>query len=493
MSISNENFYQIIFYCIYLFFAIVFVVLVVNFALLSYTICMEQKLSTNISQRLALNAKLQQAVRLLQMSTVELRTAIEKEYMENPLLEVDDTSMNEEEGFLSEKNTDELPALIDYLDGDELRQGYAAEEHESGAEAVTPMAITLEQELLEQAKFVFHTDRELEIATFIIGSLDDRGYLATELKEASRVFKASDGEILKVLRRIQAFEPAGVGARNLGECLRIQAERLGVYDGLVETIITRHLEDVAQARIKQIAKDEGCSPEDVQAAVDLLRTLNPKPGSAYGGDEVSCLFPEVRIQKENGEYTVIMNDNYTPRLYISNVYKQEARHGDPVTREYIRKRLDSASWLIRNIEQRRDTILNVVKEIVRRQTDFLDNGPGCLKPMTMRMVAEAIGVHESTVSRAVSGKYVQLPRGVLPLRSFFSAHTMGESGQEGTSADQAKAAIKKFLGSEDSKHPLSDQKLAELLESEGLSISRRTVMKYREQMGYASSAKRKRF
>ena len=460
---------------------------------LSYTIIMEQKLSTNIRQRMSLSARLQQTVRLLQLSTVELRAAIEKEYMENPVLEMDESSMTEEGGLLAGTNAEELPALAEYIDGDEFWQGYADEERRTSFEAVAPMAISLEEELLEQAKFAFSSERELEIAAFIIGSIDSNGYLTVPVKDIAEVLQASEAEISHVLKVVQSFEPAGVGARNLGECLRIQAQRLGIYEGLVASLIEKHLDDVAESRVKQIAKDEDCSPEDVQAAVDLLRGLNPKPGGTYGGAEASYLVPEVRIQMENGEYIVSWNDNYIPRLHISDTYKKALRSGDDETKDYIRKRMDSAKWLLNNIEQRRETILRVVKEIVKRQRDFLDNGPGCLKPMTMSMVAESLGIHESTVSRAVAGKYAQLPRGVFPLRGLFTSHVLGESEQENASAAQAKSALKKLLDSEDPRHPLSDQKLAVLLEAHGISISRRTVVKYREQMGYASSVKRKRY
>lgn len=454
---------------------------------------MEQKLSTNIRQRMALSARLQQTVRMLQLSTADLRVAIEKEYMENPVLEMDESSMPEEGGLFDGANSEELSALAEYIDGDEFWQGYADEEHRNGFEAAAPMAISLEEELLEQAKFTFSTERELEIGSFIIGSLDSNGYLAVPINEIERSLRASKTEVLQVLRVIQTFEPSGVGARDLEECLRIQAEGLGIYEGIVAALIERHLDDVAASKIKQIARDEGCGPEDVQAAVDLIRGMNPKPGGAYGGAETSYVTPEVRIQKENGEYTVIWNDNYIPRLHISDVYKKALKSGDNETKDYIRKRMESAKWLMNNIEQRRETVLRVVKEIVKRQRDFLDNGPDCMKPMTMSMVAEALGIHESTVSRAVSGKYAQLPRGVFPLRGFFTSHASGETDQENASVASAKAALKKFLDAEDPKHPLSDQKLAELLEAQAICISRRTVMKYREQMGYASSVKRKRY
>ena len=453
---------------------------------------MEQILGTKLSQKLAMNAKLQQAVHILGLSAQELREIVEKEYLENPALEMDDVSAEEDGAGFDAEKTAELSVLSEDPDSEEFAQGYASEDRAHTFEAASPMTLTLEEELLAQAKFAFPKEKELEIAAFLIGSLNANGYLTISAGDTAEILQAPPAQVEKVLRRIQEFEPIGVGARSLRECLRIQAKRQGIYDGLLASIIENHLDKVAAAKIRQIAASENCSPEDVRLAVRLLRTLDPKPGSSYGEGSPEYIVPDVRIQKENGEYTVHWLNDQLPRLRISGACKAAARTGDTETRNYIRKRLDSALWLLRSIEKRRETILRVVNEIVRQQKDFLDKGEQYLKPMTMSMTADSIGVHESTVSRAVANKYAQLPRGIFPLRKFFTAHTAGSSSDEGISSTGIKAVMKKLLDTEDPQHPLSDQKLTELLNEQGMSVSRRTVMKYREQMGYASSVKRKR-
>ena len=458
-----------------------------------YTIVMEQRLSTNITQRLTLNAKQQQAIRILQLSAQELRSAIEKEYLENPVLEMEDESVSEDGEILHAYRTEGLSHTEATFDAEEWKQGYDTQAPDRGGEPVAPMALSLEEELLEQASFAFREEREYEIAVFLIGSIDESGYLTVSVEEVARILKAPLPLVEKVLRGIQCFEPSGIGARSLVECLRIQAQRKGIYEGLLAAMIEQHLDEVAENRFKQIAKKENCTPEDVQLAADCLRMLHPKPGSAYGGRASGYLVPDVRIQKENGEYVVLLQDHHIPRLHISDVYRSAAREGDAETKDYIRKRLDSAAWLIRSIEQRKQTILRVVEEIVRQQREFLDKGEKYLRPMTMRDIAETLGVHESTVSRAVSNKYVELPTGIFPLRKFFTAHIAQNSSDEDASSAKVKESLRELLQAEDSRHPLSDQKLAELLKNQGMQVSRRTVMKYREQMGYASSVKRKRY
>ena len=352
--------------------------------------------------------------------------------------------------------------------------------------------LTLEDELLEQVKFTFHKVEERAIATFIVGSIDERGYLVVPLAEIARAMQATLAEVEAVLQQVQLFEPAGVGARDLAECLRLQAQRQGIYEGLVAAVIDHHLDDVAEARIKEIAVAEHCRPQEVQLAVDIVRRLDPKPGAAYGGEAAAFITPDVLVQEIDGDYRVSFNDNYVPQLRISAAY-QHAEGFDAETRKYITQRLNAAAWLINSIEQRRTTIRHVVEEILRRQPEFMAQGKNALRPMTMKDVADAIGVHESTVSRAVANKYVQLPNGIMALRRFFSANLAKSGSGEDFAAVQAKTAIEELIKGEDPHRPLSDQKLCELLKERQMDISRRTVMKYREQLGYPSSVKRKRY
>ncbi|HBQ30736.1 MAG TPA: RNA polymerase sigma-54 factor, partial [Mitsuokella multacida] len=336
------------------------------------------------------------------------------------------------------------------------------------------------------------SESERAVATFLVGSLDSRGYLALPTTEAARAMGCSEAEILRILAVIQGFEPAGVGARDLAECLRLQAERQGIYEGLVAAVIDRHLDEVAAHRLKEIAAAEHVEPAAVQMAVDIVRRLSPKPGAAYGAGAPAYITPDVIIRKGEHGYEVEVEESDVPQLHISALYRQSDTF-DKATQKYIANRLHAASWLINSIEQRRTTIRRVVEEIVRRQPAYFEKRPAFLQPMTMKDVADAIGVHESTVSRAVANKYVELPTGIRALRSFFTARSArGEAGED-VAAAQAKSAIERLIKGEDPHKPLSDQKLCTLLKAQGIALSRRTVMKYRERLGYDSSVKRKRY
>ena len=302
----------------------------------------------------------------------------------------------------------------------------------------------------------------------------------------------SEAEVLRILAVIQGFEPAGVGARDLAECLRLQAQRQGIYDGLVAAIIDRHLDAVAAHRLQERAAAEHVRPAEVQLAVDIVRRLTPNPGAAYGAADSAYITPDVIIRKGEKGYEVEVEEAGVPQLHISALYRQSDTF-DKATQKYIAGRLRAAAWLINSIEQRRTTIRRVVEEIVRRQTAYFEKGPAFLEPMTMKEVADTIGVHESTVSRAVANKYAELPTGVIALRSFFTARSARTDTGEDVAAAKAKSAIERFIKGEDPKKPLSDQKLCTLLKAEGIALSRRTVMKYREQLGYDSSVKRKRY
>ena len=426
-----------------------------------------------------MTAKMQQSIRMLQMSAQELREAVEKEFLENPALELEEADEEPEEKSLQGDPEPEsgLPA-------------YGGEA--PGAEFPVPTGVSLEEELMEQANFVFPGEGERAIAAFLIGSIDDRGYLGVSVPEIAKTVGCGEEEVLRILRRIQDFEPPGVGARDLRECLRIQAKQRGIYDGLVATLIDGYLGDVAASRIKRIAEREGERPEDVQTAVDILRTLNPKPGNAYGVDGSHYLVPDVLVTQRDGVYRVAINEKEAPRLRLSPLYRN-VEGFDEDTKAYIQHSIHSATWLLQCIEQRKRTLCRVVEEIVHRQRPCVEQGLSHLLPMTMKQVAESIGMHESTVSRAVANKFVGLPWGIVSLRKFFTGSLGKPESQETLTAGQAKAALGELIREENPQNPLSDQKLAELLSARGMEISRRTVMKYREQLGYPSSVKRKRY
>lgn len=451
----------------------------------------EQSLCMNLSQHLAMTMQLQQAIEILQLSAQDLCATIEKEYLENPVLEME-YSTGRRERYAQDGSVN-VRALADYLDGGSKQPAYFTDEDEHQFDAPTPLHATLEEELLEQVNFTFtENESERAVATFLVGSLDSRGYLTLPTAEAARAMGCSEAEVLRILAVIQSFEPAGVGARDLAECLRLQAQRSGIYEGLVAAIIDRHLDAVAAHRLKEIAAAEHVQPADVQMAVDIVRRLNPKPGAAYGAADSTYITPDVIIRKGEKGYEVEVEEAGVPKLHISALYRQSDTF-DKKTQKYIASRLRAAAWLINSIEQRRPTIRRVVEEIVRRQPAYFEKGPASLEPMTMKDVADTIGVHESTVSRAVANKYAELPTGVVALRSLFTSRSARTETGEDVAAAQAKSVIESFIKGEDPKKPLSDQKLCTLLKERGIALSRRTVMKYREQLGYDSSVKRKRY
>lgn len=450
---------------------------------------MEQSLALKQAQQLAMTPELQQAIQILQLSAQELKDVVEKEYLENPVLEAEENRTEE-----TQSGDECVFALSDYLSGGGEPEKVSQpmdDEPPYRREPASPARRTLEEVLLEQAEFAFPGSRERAAAVLLIGCIDNCGYLTAPLGQLTRAADMTEAELAAVLRLLQGFEPAGVGARSLAECLALQAKRQGIFAGLTKGIIEHYLDALAAHDYAAIAKAEHATLEEVQAAADVVRSLNPKPGSAYGGGDTSYVMPDVFVRKQNGVYVVHLNESETPHLCISPLYREVEQY-DPDTRKYVSGRIRAALWLIQCIEQRKATIRRVMEEIIRRQGDFIEKGPAFLRPMTMQQVADALGVHESTVSRAVAKKYVQLPRAVLRMRDFFSESLGGTDGA-GFAAVQAKSAMRALIEDEDKKKPLSDQKICDALKAQGMSLSRRTVMKYREQLGYPSSSKRKRF
>ena len=414
---------------------------------------MRQEISIGLSQRLVMTPELRQSIEILQMSAAELKETIEREHLENPTLEL--------EYF------DEPPAF----------------DAEKIFEPPDTSTTTLEEFLMEQAIFVFDAE-ELSAAKFLIGALDANGYLTIPIADAAQILNVAENFLLEILRRVQALEPAGIGARNLAECLKLQAERKEIFSGLVAAIIERHLEKIAAHKLKDIARAENSSVEEVRRAIEIIRALNPKPGSAYGSGVTKFIVPDVRIT-EGGE--IFLNSASFPRVKISEDYS-DLKDLDAETKNYLAQHLNSARQLLRNIRQREKTLLRVVEAIVRRQEKFLRRGWHFLKPMTMRELAEELNLHESTISRAVANKFAELPFGVVELRKIFSASISTED----VTAAKVKALIVELIKSENPQRPLSDKSLAEILSARGISIARRTVMKYREQLGILSSAKRRK-
>lgn len=475
---------------------------------------MEMKHSLHLQQKqsLIMTPRLQQALKLLQVPTLELQQMLKQEILQNPLLEeVDEVTEQEDienENSADEKNNEESeePGEEDAIDWSEYMQDgldrtYVPQSETSMEflEKVPVTRVTLAESLLEQLHFLDLPGDQMSIAEFLIGSLDERGLLVTSIADVVEAIGRPEEEVLRVLMVVQALEPAGVGARDLRECLLIQLEARGDRDTTPWRLIHDHFDHLVNRRFPEIARLLKLTVEEVQGAADEIATLNPRPGTSVSADDPKYVTPDLLVERVDEEYLVMLNDRNVPRLRISAAYEtviREKKRADATaeqkqTRDYIQGKLASARWLIQTIEQRRRTMIKVMNCIVREQREFFDKGIGFLRPLTLAQVARQIDMHESTVSRVCSGKYVQTPRGVFELKFFFSSGLETDDGED-VSARTAKDIIKTLIDEEDKKDPLSDQRIAELLHERGLRIARRTVAKYREQLSILPARFRRR-
>lgn len=463
---------------------------------------MEFGLKLDLSQKLVMTPQLCQAIAVLQLSSLELAEMVEKELLENPVLETEESSEVETTGEpIQELVAEEKPPetkLEEYLEWDVyFNEGVyngetAAAEEKRSFEAFASVGITLREHLEMQMHLVAHNKMTEKIGRYLIGCLDDNGYLSITSAEAAAALGVEVAQIEIVLALLQSFDPPGVGARDLRECLSLQLRYRGIEDVLVWAVVNNYLHDVGEGRVRHIAEHLKVTPREIQQAVDYIRTLDPKPGSAFGGGQSSYITPDVSIERLNGAYVILINDTQVPRLTINPYYKRVMRDIDADAKKFVEGRLNSAVWLIKSIEQRRRTLYNVAEAIVELQRGFFDHGPKQLRPLTMKTVAERLGVHESTVSRATANKYASTPHGLFSLRTFFTSGVNSTEG-EALSASTVKQDIKELIAAESADQPLSDQAIAETLARSGTTISRRTVTKYREELGIAASSKRKRY
>lgn len=463
---------------------------------------LEFGLKLEISQKLVMTPQLCQAIAVLQLSSQELVELVEKEVLENPVLEIEDTEEPEHAGDATPEPAAAEPAettkLDEYLEWDAYfndgvyRGETAAAEDNRPLGGLASVSGSL-QEHLELQLHVAASDELTEIiGRYLIGCLDDNGYLTISVAEAAAALQVTADDVETVLALLQNFDPPGVGARDVKECLALQLKYKAIDDPLLWSIVNHYLPDVGEGRIRQIADQLKVTPHEIQRAIDFIRTLNPKPGSAFGCDQSSYITPDITIERANGSYNIVINDTQVPRLTINPYYRQVIHDIDADTKRFVEGRLNAAVWLIKSIEQRRRTLYNVAEALVDLQRGFFDCGPKQLKPLTMKTVADHLGIHESTVSRATANKYAATPHGLFSLRTFFSTG-IGSTAGETLSASTVKQAIRELILAEPSDHPLSDQAIAEALACTGTSISRRTVTKYREELGIPSSTKRKRY
>ncbi len=458
------------------------------------------------TQKLVMTPELQQAITLLQFSALELSSYLENELMENPVLELDTLDPNEEKKPEKEEQEDkenQEEREDKEVDWDEYFQEQSPAERlstvqrqeESTYEKYDSKGLSLQEHLRFQLMMTRLSSQEVMTAEFIIGNIDQNGYLKGNLFEFSHFLGVSIKALKAVLKVIQEFEPVGVGARSLQECLLIQLkQRKEKAPPLAEEIISNYLPQVAENRWQEIVIALGTEISHLQKTVDFIRTLNPKPGCAFsGGSEAGYIIPDLLVRKVNQEYVIMVSEFSAPRLMINPYYRSilQKKKKDNET-SFIKKRLDAALWLIRSIEQRRLTLYRVMEQIVELQKNFFENGLKCLKPLTLREIAERLDVHESTVSRATANKYAQTPRGVFPLKFFFPGGVETAPG-EPMASSSIKCYLKEIINKENSQKPFSDEKLARILERKGISLARRTVTKYRLEMQILSSGKRRRY
>lgn len=478
------------------------------FMRLGYDLTIEQ------TQKLTMTPELIQAIQILQYNSQELEDFVSKEIMENPILEMDNTVPNDSHENLKDPESsmsEELMYKEAERDDIDLREKIAESEYDdisyrqwehrvSNEDVVsfdqyTSKEETLQDYLLLQLTFSDLKDRDKKIGRYLVEGIDDNGYLTVDTDQTAAAFGVKACTVERILKVIQGFEPVGVGARSLEECLLIQLEAKGFKDESLDYVIKNHLNDLAENKIQYIAKSIGLTVLQVQAMADLIRTLDPKPGMAYSsGEQIRYVVPDVIIEKEDDGYEIVTNDSTIPSLKVSSYYMNLVKNNkdDEDLQKYLNDKYNSALWLIKSIEQRKRTIFKVSEAVMKLQTEFLEKGEKYLKPMTLKQIADAVGVHESTVSRSINGKFIQTPRGVYEIKYFFSSGVGSGSG-EGLSSNSIKTFIKEIIDGEDPKKPCSDQDMVEILSEKGIEISRRTVAKYRESMNILSSSKRRRY
>ncbi len=480
---------------------------------------LEIKQAPKLVQQLVITPQLQQAIRLLQLTRLELVELISQEMKENPLLEEmeEERDSAEAESPISEE-IEEIPTTeneqtvevkgegegIDQFDWENYLENYNLTsfqrpsdqdgEDRPSFENFLTKRTTLFDHLYWQLQLSRFTEEEQRIGEFIIGNLDEDGYLKVTLEDISGETHLPEDLVEKVLRRIQQFDPVGVAARDLKECLLIQLEQLPVRDPVAEKIVSEYLPLLKNRNHLAMAKKLGVSLDRVTQSAHLISKLDPKPGRAFGGEVIQEIVPDVYIYKVEGEYVVSLNDEGIPRLKVNPFYRSmltEARSIHEGERKYIQEKLRSALWFIRSIQQRQRTIYKVTQSIVKFQREFLDKGIQYLKPLVLRDVAEDIQMHESTISRVTHNKYAHTPQGIYELKFFFNAGIPSSAG-EALASESVKNLVREIISKEDPRKPYSDEKLVQILKGMNIHIARRTVSKYREMMKILSSNERRR-
>src|SRR6187431_1214757 len=471
----------------------------------------QQRLHTKLVQKLILTPSLQQAIKLLPMSTLELADLLNQEMVENPLLEeVPTEELQPAEQQQPEKHEAETKAEkgdawddadYEYFFGDYLDDSYRPRTPQEVKE-LPPIENTLSSagsladHLMWQLSLQTSDENLREIGGAIIGNLDDDGYLVASVEEIAAMGDWPVADVEKALQHLQTFDPIGVAARDLQECLWLQIRHLGLEGTPTEKIVTEHLRLLQNHQVPEIARRMGLQIEDLREHVEIIRNLDPKPGSRYNPSQSQYVIPDVYVVKVEDQYVAMLNEEGLPQLRISPTYRRlldKNVAGTPEnneTRAYVKDKFRSALWLIKSVDQRQKTIQKVANSIINFQREFLDHGIEYLRPLVLRDVANDIGMHESTVSRVVNNKYMHTPQGVFELKYFFHSGISSSYGEQ-VSSVTIKQRIKKIIEAEDQRRPFSDSKIMNILQKEGLALARRTIAKYREELKIPTSNQRK--
>ncbi|MGG0888255.1 RNA polymerase factor sigma-54 [Cytobacillus horneckiae] len=430
--------------------------------------------------KLTMTQELTQAIALLQYNTQELSAFLENKALENPLLQIESSNVQS----MDPRYDRVKPSKVKF---EKDKQNWI---EQLGAK----QTMSLQEYLHSQLAIAVMDDKEVKMVSHLIDNLDENGYLKVDTNEIARYYHASEEEMNEAIIEIQCLEPAGVGARDLQECLLLQLQRMTPHNELAEKIIEEYFLLFAEKKWKDISKRLDVDLKDIQEVFDLVQTLAPRPASNFQDEQTAYITPEVVIAWNGESFTVSILDDVLPKISFNNQYFQKFQTGsDQQVNRFLQEKKQDYQWIFRSIEQRKETLLKVSLKIVERQPDFFMKGPNYLKPMTMKEIADELEIHESTVSRAVREKYAQTPFGTYELRSFFSS-TIKTTSFENTSSQQVKNVISQMVKDENKKKPLSDQEIVNRLkDEEGMVISRRTVAKYRDQLGIPSSSKRKRY
>jgi RNA polymerase sigma-54 factor len=500
---------------------------------------LELRQELKLTQQLVMTPQLQQAIKLLQLNRLELQGLIQQELQENPVLEeadVEEETSSEREDATPGQESDiglekgavagdspelaataveggtepELGMEVGPTDAEKIADiewenymdaypqtglvGRGGEDDERRSfETTHARRPTLAEHLEWQLHLSDFDEIEIEVARWIIGNLDDDGYLRATVEEIGRQSGASEELVQQVLTKVHSFDPTGVAARDLRECLLLQLGALGIHDGLVFDIVERHLDLLQKRDFRGLTRVLGVTIEEIAAAGNVIARFEPRPGRAFGGDEPVYITPDIYVYKMGEDFHILLNEDGMPKLRINNLYRDvlsRRGHASKDTKEYVHDKVRSAMWLIKSIHQRQRTMYKVMNSIIKFQGGFFENGVSQLKPLNLRDVADDIEMHESTVSRVTSNKYVHTPQGIFELKYFFNSSINRFQG-EAIASESVKAKIRKIISSEDSRRPLSDQRIAEMLKSANIDIARRTVTKYREAMNLLSSTKRR--